>query len=649
MLSFFRRIVHSKVGVVVTFIILGIIAIAFAAGDISSTQLPGSGGGLGDGEVAEIGDEAVTVAELRTAAQEELEAARQQQPTLDMATFLGGGALDTVVQRLVTVTGLAEFGREAGLVVSKRLVDGEIASIPQLRGPTGKFDENLYRRLLAERRLTDARVREDIRRDIMVRHLTGPTVGASQMSEQLAIPYASLLLERRAGQLGIIPAGAVDMGAAPTSAELLTFYARNLSHYRVPERRVVRFARVTPAAVGAAPSEAEIAQAYAADRARYEPTEKRTIVQVVVAAQAAANQLAARVRGGTPLAAAAQAAGLEPTTATGVEKAAFASQTSPALADAAFAAARGAVVGPVRTPLGYSIARVEAVEAVPGRSLAQARDEIVTALTTRKRAEALANLRASIDDALADGSTFDEAVADAKLQAQTTPALAAGGVDPARPGQQTDPAIAPLVAAAFSAEDGDGPQLVSTGADGGFAIVAVGQVLPAAPRPFAEVRERVTADFAADRRRQAARRLAEQVLAKVNGGTAMAQAFSSSGRPLPAPRPLTASRGEVARLQGPTQAPLALMFSMAEGTAKLLEAPDGAGWYIIRLDRIQRGDASKIPAAVAAARADIARLVGREYTEQFARAAGMQVGSRIDAEAIARVRADLAGQGGAGN
>lgn len=638
MLSFFRRIINSKVGFVVTFIVLGVIALAFAASDISNTQLSG-GGGLADNQVAEVGGEAISVADLRTRVQDELQAARQQQPTLDIGTFLAAGALDGVLQRMVTGTALAEFGREQGMVVSKRLVDGQIASIPALQGPTGKFDENLYRRILAERRLTDARVREDIRRDILVQQLTGPTVGAGQVPQQLAIPYASLLLEQRAGQLGVIPASAVTVDTTPTPAELQTFYGRNLSRYRVPERRSIRYALVTPEAVraGATPTDAEIAQYYAQNRASYQPTERRTVAQVVVADQAGANALAARVRGGASIAAAAQAAGLEASTAAGVDKAAYAAQTSPAVADAVFTAARGAVVGPVRGPLGYTVARVEAVEQVAGRTLAQVREEIAATLATRKSAEALADLRSRIDDGLADGATFDEAVVDAKLQPRATPPLAAG---------QADPALAPLLAAAFAAEDGDGPQLVPTGPDGGFAVVVVGQVLPAAPRPLGEIANQVTADLVADRRRQAARRIAGEVLAKVNRGTPLVQALAQSG--MPAPRPLAASRAELAQAQGGAAPALALMFSMPQGSAKLLEAP-GEGWQIIKLDRIQRGDASRIPAAVRAARTDISRLIGREYAEQFARAVRAEVGVETDAGAVARVRDELSGQGGAGN
>ena len=48
-------------------------------------------------------------------------------------------------------------------------------------------------------------------------------------------------------------------------------------------------------------------------------------------------------------------------------------------------------------------------------------------------------------------------------------------------------APAPLVAAAFQAADGDGPQLVQLGTDGGFAVVALGRVLPALLLAFALV------------------------------------------------------------------------------------------------------------------------------------------------------------------
>lgn len=648
MLGFFRRLINSKVGIIVTFITLGIIALAFAAGDVSNIRNVGLGA-LSGNDVATIGKTKITVDELRQRAQQEIDQARQQQPGIDAKQYLAAGGLEAAVQQLITTVGLAEFGRENGMVVSKRLVDGQIASIPALQGPNGKFDETLYRRILAERRLTDAQIRQDIARDVLVRQLTAPTIGATTVGQQLALPYASLLLEKRAGEVGIVPVSALPQGPAPTAQEIQSFYGRNLARYRVPERRTIRYAVVTPAQLAAQsiPTEAEIAQAYQKNRADYQATEKRVVTQVTLADQASADALAAKVRGGTSIADAARAVGLEASTLPALDKAGLAAQASPALADAAFAAAKGAVVGPVRGAIGFVVARVDSIDQVAGRSLDQVRAQLTADLAKQKTQAALAALHDKLDDALSGGATFDEVIADAKLSPKTSPALAQGAVDPLNPAAKPDPALVPLIAAGFAADDGDAPQLVQTGTDGSFAVVALGQTQPAAPRPLADVRNQVVADLIADRRRQSARTIANAVLAKVKGGMSLAQALRASGASLPAPQLVNASRADVLQAQGRNPA-LALLFSVPQGQARLLEAPGDAGWLIVKTDRIERGNAAGNAAAIAAARGGLSRSMGGEYAEQFARAARAAIGTKVDQRAIARVRADLAGDTPAG-
>ncbi|RZL98268.1 MAG: peptidylprolyl isomerase, partial [Sphingomonas sp.] len=222
MLAFFRRLTHSKGGVIITFLVLGVIAIAFAAGDV--TGIGSMGGSIAANDVATVGKAEVTENEVKSRVQTELEGYRQQQPTLDMATYVGQGGFEGTMERIVSSLALEQFARGQGMVVSKRAVDGQIASIPALQGPTGKFDDNLYRRVLAERKLTDAQIRGDIVRDTLAQQLILPTSGATQMPAQLALPYASLLLEKRAGTIGFIPTAAVPAGAAPSDADLATFY-----------------------------------------------------------------------------------------------------------------------------------------------------------------------------------------------------------------------------------------------------------------------------------------------------------------------------------------------------------------------------------------------------------------------------------------
>ena len=649
MLSVFRRIIYSRAGVIVTGVVLVLIALAFASGDVSSLRSQGLAAlGGGGNTVLTVGGATVSAPEFATRVDGEMETYRQQQPALTMQQFVAGGGFDATLTRLTNALSLQRFGEEQGMVISKRAIDGQIASIPGLQGPNGEFDPQLFRSLLAERKLTEQGVRADIRRDLMTTALTAGLVQNRTAPQQLALPYANMSLERRAGLIGFVPTKGIPTGPAPTDAELQAFYNRNLARYTVPERRIVRYARVAPEQVKAqaTPTDAEIARAYDNDRAKYAATEKRDVTQVVVLDQAGAQALAAKVKGGAPLAAAASAAGLSASTKTGLTKQALAAQASPAVADAVFAAARGAVVGPVRGGIGFTVAHVDAVQQVAGRTLAQVRPEIAAALTKAKTAEALSNLGGQIDDALGDGkANFDEVVADKKLTAQTTPPLLATGVDPDHPGQP-DPALAPLLAAAFRMADGDEPQVVPLGPDGGFAVVALGRLVPAAPRPLAQARDQVTADLLADRARLAARKVATDILARVNAGATLADAVARAGVPLPPPHPLVASRDDVERAQGPSKAPLSLLFAMAPNTAKLLEAPGNGGWAIIRLERIQPGDATKDPTRTTQVRQALGTVLGREYAEQFARATQAAVGVKVNKDVVARTKAQLLGQGG---
>lgn len=647
MLAFFRRIINSRVGVIVTFGVLILIALAFGLGDV--TGLSG-GTSIGGSSVAKVGGDAIGAADLRTAVRSQFEDARQQDPRLDMPTFVSGGGYDATLQRLINERAIDRFGDTIGMRVGKKLVDGQLASFPGLQGPDGKFSQQLYDRILQERRMTDGQVRTDIARGVLAQHLMLPTGGATQMPVQLALPYANLLLERREGQIGFVPATAVPAGAAPSDAEVQDWYKRNIARYSLPERRVIRYALVTPDSVKAraTPSEAEIAQSYQQQRQKYLPTEKRTITQVTVLDQNAANALAAKVKGGAVIGDAARAAGLEARTLTGVEKAGYAAQSSPAAADAAFAAAKGAVIGPVRGSIGFVVAKIDSIEQVAGRSLAQAHDEIAKALTEQKTRQVMSDIQDKLGGAFDGNSTFAEAIADQKLQAQTTPALTAQGLNPDQPDAKPDPALTQILASAFAMQSGDEPSVVQTAADGSYAVVAVDKVIPAAPRPLASVREQVAKDFDANRRLRAARQIAAAIVAKAGRGTALPQAVSSAGVALPAVKPLAAARADLARNQQGAPPPLVLLFNMAPGTAKLLEAPGGQGWYVIKLDKVIPGNANAQPGIAMAARREIGKLLGREYVQQFTNAIRKRVGVKRNESAIAELRTSLVTNGGSG-
>lgn len=657
MLTFLRRVLFSTAGKIIALLLLVVIAVAFALGDINN--LTGSGGPSG-GALVQVGKARLTERELKQRLDTALSRARQQQPMLDMTQFVNMGGFDQVLDDVVSRMVLEEYAKEHSMAVSKAEIDGEIASSPGFADPvTGRFTQRAFDQFLRQNGLTADQIRADIRSGTLAQWIAGPAVGnargATYVANELAMPYASLLLERRKGSVGYIPVTAIAPGAPPTDAELTAFYTRNRARYTLPERRVIRYALVRPAqfAESAKATEAEIAAAYKQDAAKYAPSTKRTLAQVIVADQNAANTLAAKIKGGEAMAAAAQGAGLQPSTVDNAEKESFARASSPQIADAAFAAAQGTVVGPLRSPLGWHIVKVEKIEQIPGKTLDQVRGEITTAVTQRKEAEALANLRAQIDSAIGGNATFDEAVTDAKLKAETTPPLFGDGrtqeAAEAKTPTPPDPAMAAIAQGGFAMEANDDPQLIPVGQDGSFALVKTDRVVAAAPRPLAEIRETVVTGFIRDRQLQAARKAAAAILADVNKGTPIADAMKKAGLALPPLQPLDAVRGQLSQQGMQIPPPVQLMFSMAAKKAKMTESPNGGGYWVVWLDEITPGNARDNKGLVAQTRGGLTQVLGAEYLEQFVAAARKAVGVKRDEAAILRMKAQLSGQSSGAN
>src|SRR5450631_2758028 len=105
MIQFLRRLMYSKFGVGLALAFVIVIALAFAAGDVSSYHNSSSGGD----RVATIGKEQIQAAKLSQSANTALESLKQKDPRLTMKVFVSEGGLDKVLDQLLDSTGLAAF------------------------------------------------------------------------------------------------------------------------------------------------------------------------------------------------------------------------------------------------------------------------------------------------------------------------------------------------------------------------------------------------------------------------------------------------------------------------------------------------------------------------------------------------------------
>ena len=642
MLSVFRSFIRSKFGALFAILFLGVIAAAFILGDLTSGQFGNSLGG--GGTAASAKGHKLSQGEFQDRVQRVFENARRSNPGLQIADFFAQGGAAQVYDQLVASLTLRAFADDQGVHISKRLVDAQIAQIPAFQDAAGNFSQENFRQLLIRERLTEQALRDDISREILQRQLLAPIGLGARPSETLVLPYASLLLEARQGTVAAIPAVAFLDEKSPTDAQLADYYRKNSARFTIPEQRRIRYAVVDAArfAQASQPSEAEIAGYYNQNKAAYAAKQNRSIEQLVLPTQAGAKAIADQVKAGKTLSAAAQGAGLAVSTAADQSREALTASASKAVADAAFAARQGELVGPVRGSLGWLLLRVTAINETPARPLAAVRGEIVETLRAQKEKQLLADFTGKLEDQIADGGTFEEVVKDNGLTLATSPALLSTGKQVRDQAYVVPADIQPLIAPVFAMSADDDAQLVPITPDKRYALVAPGEIIAAAPPPLAEVKQLVLAQYKLNAGNQKAKALAEQIQAKVAKGAKLADAIAQAGVKLPAPQVLGGRRADIMRGEQRPPAEVAILFSMAANTVKTLPIGQDRGYFVVQLNKIERGDAKGQPQLLAQVRDQLGEVIGQEYGQQFERAVEKQLDVTRNANAVAQVRQALA-------
>jgi peptidyl-prolyl cis-trans isomerase D len=641
MISFFRRFSNSKA----TAGLFALILLAFIVTGFGS-PFGLESLAIGGDNVAKIGSSKLDAATVTANIQRGFESARAEKPELTMAQFVQSGQVEDDIDRMIIGQSIDVFAKGEGMVVSRRLVDRELAKISRFYGPTGKFDPSRFQAVLAESKLKEQDVRDQFARDQLGKIFEVTAGAAVGQPVQAGLAYAAVQLESRTGQVATIGLDQFKAGINPSAQEVSAFYAANPSRYLVPETRVVRYAVISSAAfAAAAPTEAEIAAAYKASAAKFATVERRTLTQAIVQDQNAAKALVAKAQAGA-FADAVKAAGAVATTLKPLDKAGYgAIATSPAVADAAFAAKQGDVVLAGKSALGWHVVKVDQVAVTGGKTLDQARAELLPDLIKRKQADALLDHVAKIEEAVDGGQTFDEVVKSQGLSVVETPAVTASGVAPDNRAFVAAKELLPILKDAFQTEVDDEPMTVvidpATGAHGFYDVVKVNG---AAPRPLAALGDQVRQDLVADRAAKQARKVANAVLARVNKGATLSAALSAEK--LGGASSIAGKRTDLS--QGPDKlaAGMGTLFQLSRGKARMDTLPGGKGYIIVALDRVVPGDPRSNPQITNALMQQLSQSMGGELTRQFLTALGKDVGVSKDAARIAKLKASLTNPSG---
>ena len=644
MLSSFRNLSKSWTGKILAIVFLLLIAASFMLGDIQNVLSGGGSFGGGGDSLVKVGSERVTDRDMSRAMDRRLQQVRQENPEADMSAIAGD--FDELLSSLVDAETLEAFANKFDFILSKRLVDGQIANIPAAKGLNGQFSEASYRAFLQQQRVTDEEVRWIIRNGLFQQLMIAPAVVNARAPVGMARPYASILLEAREGDVAFIPTAAFRAGLKATPADIQRFYTANQRRYMLPEQRVIRIAKIGPEQVASVqPSDKEIADYYNANRAAYVPKETRVITQAVLPDQAAANALLQRIRAGQTFAAAAAPAGFSAADISlgPQSREQFTSVTNTQVAAAAWGAAQGALVGPVQSPNGWHVIKIESIERTGGKPLAAARAEISEKLAVEKRKQAIENIVDTVQNSLDDGSSFQEAAASAKLNVTETPLITGTGTSQTDAAYRFPAELAPALKTGFELAENEPPLVESLPNDSGYVMVAPSRVVPAAPAPLESIRQRVAEDWLADQATQRARQLAQSIANKA--GTA-ALADAAKGAPVPVRvEAVGARRIQLSQFQGQVPPPIAMLFSLGQNKARMVAGSKDEGFYVVKVKRIIPGNALNQPALINRTQQEMQQSLSQEYGAQFLNAMRQAVGVKRNDKAIAAAKAKITGSG----
>jgi peptidyl-prolyl cis-trans isomerase D len=534
-----------------------------------------------DTVIATVGDQSIRAEQLQQALEPALQRLRAQLGgNIDEKQAKQLGIIDTLLGQLIDKSLLDQETARLGLDISDSEIRAVIYENPAFRSPDGRFDRQLFEQALAANRLTENQLVERLRRDIPRSDLLQAiTAGARVPPPEVEALYR-YRNEKRIADIVALPAAAVKDVGPPSDGDLQKFYDAYKDQFRAPEYRALTIASLAPSDVmpkGEIP-EAKLREAYDQRKDELGKPEEREIQQILAPSEEKAKEAEAAVKAGKDWNEIAKGMGQDPDT---VDLGLLSRKEIPhELGDIAFQLPLNQPSQPVKSPLGWHILRVVKIEAGKTQSFEEAKPKLENALKMQEAVGRLDKIGNQADDALAGGANLAEVAKKFGLKLTTVAAIDEGGKD--ADGKPVTLPVAPpeILKTAFATEKGDTSRITDT-ENGALFAVRVDNITPPAVRPLATVKDKATALWQAEQKRQQAEKQAKALAAAVTPDTPLAKAAGDKG--MTALAAVSLGRNQPAKNVPPSLQ--GKLFAAKPGA--IVTASDAAGSYVAQLKQIE--------------------------------------------------------------
>jgi peptidyl-prolyl cis-trans isomerase D len=578
--------IRTRAGGIIVKVLFGLLILSFGFWGIY-TRSPFFQDKSPDAAVATVGSRDIRADTLQAALQPALERLRAQfGGVLDPAQVKQLGVLDAVLDQIIDRELLDQEVQRLRLDLSDDVIRTAIMSNPAFISPDGKFDRNQFSQALAANHLTEeglvARIRQEIPRGDLLQALTAGVVVPPPVVDAV-YRYRN---EKRIADIVTIPLTAAANIPAPTDEQLQKFYEAHPDMFRAAEYRGFTLASLSAADLEGdiKIDEARLKSAYDERKDDFVIPERRELQQILAPTEEKAKAVEAALASGQDFQkVATEIAGQDPSTiALGLVKA---DDLPKPLADAAFDLPLDKPSEPIKTELGWHILKVVKIEQPQTQTFDLAKEQLAKQLVAEEAADKLDKIGNEADDALAGGMSLDDVAKKHGLKLTTIDNTDLSGRD-----LDGKPIVLPVdskevLKVVFDANANETSRMSAIG-DSAIFAVRVDKIVEPKLKPLGEVKDRVVAGWQADQKKDAAKKIADDLVAAVAAGTPLAQAASAKGLTVATSPPLPR------RPEAASAVPAAVIVKLfATKTGDTVTAEDAGGAYVAQLKEIKIPDA----------------------------------------------------------
>ena len=575
--------------------------------------------------VGQVGEKYIDINAYARALSQEIQAASAEAGTqINFAQAQAMGLDRAVLASMVQARALDHETEQIGLSVGDENLSNEILKIPAFRGIDGSFDREAYAFSLEQAGTSEAEFETRLREEISRSLLQGAIMAGTKMPNTYARILVAFLGERRDFTWAELDVKDLKTPyETPEEDTLRNFYEANINDYQLPETKRITYAVLQPDDLidDIEIDQSDLRAEYDARADQYIQPERRLVERLVYFNDQEANKAAAQLEvGGTSFEALVQDRGLN---LSDVDLGDVTKTELDAAGNSVFSASVGDVVGPLPSPVGPALFRINAVISAQNTTYEQVENLIRLDLATDAARRQVAVLTEEFDNMLAAGATLED------LDVET--AMQIDFID-------WDPSIEDDIAAYDGFRDAakaltmeDFPEIIQLD-EGGIVALRLEEIIPPRPAAFEVIMAELKENFKAEQVEASLTSQAKALLPALRSG----EPFAEQGlKPT-----IESGIGRSAFLEGKPTSFVNDVFTMNAGEVRII--PSQGSILVVRLDKIVAvGGSEENSIEMTAISKEVDQILASELFKIFSEDVVVRAGPQINQQALDAVHVNF--------